>query len=128
MQLIQSQSFGQGSLSEGLFGHDRRDAIRALFALRWIQQNKLLNLPQLVDELFHRDSVPGALRLFVQMLQERDTEHAIKSMDANLAIGPVIHRSPPQPVSLFEAAKHSLDFLLAGVAHSHLLGGPMRAI
>src|ERR1700730_16440395 len=62
------------------------------------------------------------------MLQERDAKHAIKSMDANLAIGPVIHRSPSQPVSIFEAAKDSLDFLLAGIAHGHLLGGPINTM
>jgi hypothetical protein len=30
----------------------------------------------------------------------------------------VIHRSPAQPVSVFEAAKDLLDFLLAGIAHA----------
>src|SRR4051794_52983 len=50
----------------------------------------------------------------MEILQERDAEHAIESVDANLAIGPVIHRSPTQPVSVFETAKNSLDFLLAG--------------
>src|ERR671919_85732 len=128
MQLIQAQGFGQGLLGESLFGQDRRDAVRPLFALRWVQQKKLLNLAQLVDELFHGDSAPGALRLFVKMLQKRNTEHAIESMDANLAVGPVIHRSPAQPVAIFEAAKDSLDFLLAGIAHGDLLGGPVHTV
>ena len=78
MQLIQAQGFGQCLLSKSLFGQDRRDAVRTLLALRWVQQNKLLNLAQLVDEVFHRDSVPGPLRLFVEILQERDAEPAIK--------------------------------------------------
>src|SRR5207302_9826538 len=55
-------------------------------------------------------------------------EHAVKSMDANLAIGPVIHRSPSQPVSILEAAKDALDFLLAGIAHGHLFSGPVHTI
>jgi hypothetical protein len=44
MQLIQAQGFGQALLSEGLFGQHCRDSVRALFALRWVQENKLLNL------------------------------------------------------------------------------------
>src|SRR3954469_7914419 len=60
--------------------------------------------------------------------KERDAEHAIESVDANLAIGPVIHRSPTQPVSVFETAKNSLDFLLAGIAEGYLLSGPTHAI
>src|SRR5205807_1092278 len=41
----------------------------------------------------------------MQMLQERNAEHAIESVDANLAIRPVIHWPPAQPVSIFGAAK-----------------------
>ncbi len=64
----------------------------------------------------------------MEMLQERDAEHAIKSVDANLAVGPVIHRSPAEPVSVFEAAKNFLDFLLPGIAEGYLLSGPIHAI
>src|SRR5450432_4371928 len=103
MQLIQAQGFGQGLLSEGLFGQHRRDAVGALLALGWVEQNELLNLAQLFQKLLRGDSVPGTLRLFVEILQERDAKHAIKSMDANFAIGPVVHRSPAQPVSVLEA-------------------------
>src|SRR6516225_96400 len=100
----------------------------ALLALRWVQQNELLNLTQFFQKLLDGDSVPGTLCLFVEMLQKRDAEHAIESVDANLAVGPVIHRSPAQPVSIFEAAEDSLDFLLTGIAHGHLLGAPIHSI
>src|SRR5215831_18314146 len=128
MQLVQTEGFGQGLLGEGLFGEHRGDAVGAFLALRWIQQYELLNLAQLFHQLFHGDSVPGGLRLFMEMLQQRDAQHAIKSMDANLAIGPVIHRPPSQPVAILEAAKDSLDFLLARIAHGDLLGSPVRPI
>src|SRR5215469_2094645 len=49
-------------------------------------------------------------------------------MNANFAIGPVIHRPPSQPVTILESAEHSLDFLLAGIADGHLLGSPVHAI
>jgi hypothetical protein len=62
------------------------------------------------------------------MLLERDAEHAIESVDANLAVGPAIHRPPAQPVSIFEAAKDLLDFLLAGIADGYLLGAPIHSI
>jgi hypothetical protein len=47
MQLIQPQGFGQGLLGEGLFGEHGCDAVGTLLALRWVQQNELLNLLQL---------------------------------------------------------------------------------
>jgi hypothetical protein len=69
MQLIQTQGFGQGRLSEGLFGEHGGDAVGAFLALWRVQQNEWLNLPQLFQELLHRNSVPGSLRLFMEMLQ-----------------------------------------------------------
>jgi hypothetical protein len=94
----------------------------------WVQQNELLNLTQLLQKLLGGDSVPGALRELMQMLQKREAKHAIKSMDAN-AIGPVTHRPPAQPVSIFKWAKNPLDFLLAAIADGNLLGGgPIHAI
>src|ERR1700686_4150805 len=105
MQLVQTQGFSQGLLGEGLFREHGGDAVGAFVALRRVQQNELFNLTQLFQKLFDGDSVPGALCLSVEMLQERDAEHAVESVDANLAIGPVIHRSPVKPVSIFETAK-----------------------
>src|ERR1700674_844925 len=64
----------------------------------------------------------------MEMLQQRDAQHAIKRMDTNFAIGPVVHQPPSQPVSILEAAKDSLDFLLAGIADGYLLGAPVHAI
>src|SRR5215471_10886604 len=128
MQLIQAQGFSQGLLREGLFREYGRDAVGAFVALWWIEQNELLNLTQLFQKLLSGNSVPGALGLFMEMLQERDAEHAIDSVDANFAVGPVIHRSPAQPVSLFEAAENPLDGLLAGIAQSHLLGAPIHPV
>jgi hypothetical protein len=43
--------------------------------------------------------------LFVKLLEQRDAEHAIESVDANLAIGPVMHRSPTQPVAILESPR-----------------------
>src|SRR3984893_738884 len=100
MQLVQAQGFGQGLLSEGLFREHGGDAGGAFLTLGWVQQNELLKLTQLFQKLFGGDSVPGALRLSVEMLQERDAEHAIESVDANLAVGPVLHRTPAQPLSI----------------------------
>ena len=64
----------------------------------------------------------------MEMLQERDAKHAIKSMDANLAIGPVIHRSPSQPVAILESSKNLLDVLLTGIGGDHLLCRPIEAV
>ena len=75
MQLIQAQGFGQGLLSEGLFGQYGGDAVGAFLALRRVQENELLNLTEFLQKLLGGDSVPGALCLFMEMLQERDAEH-----------------------------------------------------
>src|SRR6266700_8302966 len=49
-------------------------------------------------------------------------------MDAKLAVGPVVHGSPAQPVSLLESPKHALHGLLAAVGSHHLLGSPVQAV
>jgi hypothetical protein len=128
MQLVQAQGFGQGLLSEGLFREHGGDAVGRISRLGRVPQNELLNLTQLFRKLFAGDSVPGALRLFVEMLQQRDAEHAIESVDANLAVGPVIHWSPVQPVAIFEAAQDLVDFWLSGIAAGDLLGAAIHSI
>jgi hypothetical protein len=69
MQLFQAEGFGQGLLSEGLFGEHGGDAIGAFLALWRVQQNEWLDLPQLFQELLPRNSVPGSLRWFMEMLK-----------------------------------------------------------
>jgi len=80
MQLVQAQGFGQSLLSEGLFREHSGDAVGAFLALGWVQQNELLNLTQLFQKLFGGDSTPGALRLFVKMLQERDARRVSSTL------------------------------------------------
>lgn len=57
-----------------------------------------------------------------------DAEHAVEGTDANLAVGPVVHGSPAQPVSVLEPAKHALHGLLDAVGSHHLLGSPIQAV
>lgn len=57
----------------------------ALVAPRWVEQNELPNLAQLFQELVHGDSRPCSPGLSVKVLEQRDAEHAVKGMDANLA-------------------------------------------
>jgi len=57
MQLVQAQGFSQGLPREGLFREHGGDAVGAFLALRWIEQNELLNLTQLFQELLGGDSV-----------------------------------------------------------------------
>src|SRR5438552_7496772 len=49
-------------------------------------------------------------------------------MDTNLAIGPVIHGIPTQPVSVFQSAEDAFDLLLTGVAGHDLFRTPVHAI
>ena len=85
-------------------------------------------LLQFFEQLLRGDSIPYGLRLLVQILQQRDAEHAIESMHANLAIRPVMHPSPAQPLSILESAEDSLDGLLTGVSRSYLFRRPVHAI
>src|SRR5580704_8729188 len=127
-QLIQAQGLGERLLCQGLFGEHQGNSVRSFFSLRWIEQSELLDLLQFFEQLLHGDPVPGSLRLLMHVLQQRDAEHAIESMNADLAVGPVVHRSPAQPLSILESAEDSLDGLLAGVSCCHLLRCPVHAI
>ena len=99
-ELIQAQDLGQRLLRQGLLGDDGGNPIRSFFPLGWIEQNELLDVLQLFEQLLHRDPLPRGLRQLVHRLQQRDSKHAIESMDADFAIRPVVHRSPTQPPSI----------------------------
>ncbi len=86
-ELIQAQGLGQGLLRQGLLGKHGSHSIRTFFALGWIEQNELLDLLQLFEQLLDGDSVPGGLRAPVHVLQQRDPEHAIESVDMDPEVG-----------------------------------------
>ena len=60
--------------------------------------------------------------------KKRDAKDAVKSMDADLGISPMMHGSPPKPFSVFETTKDFFNLLLAGVSCGHLLGAPVHAV
>src|SRR5258708_6842637 len=76
-ELFQPQGFRQGLLWQRLFGEYRGDAIRSLVALWWIEENKFLDLTQLLHELFLRVAGPCRLGLAVLVLLLRHSQHAI---------------------------------------------------
>src|SRR2546430_6621338 len=92
--------------------------MRAFLALPRIEQNELLNPLQLFDELFHGKIAPGGFGLAMHILQHRDAQHAVKGVDADLAVGPVMHRSPTEPLSVFQAAEDALHLLLRSEEHT----------
>jgi hypothetical protein len=51
----------------------------------------------------------------VKVLQQRDAKHAVEGVDADLAIGPVIHGAPLEPVALLQSAEDAFDRLLSDV-------------
>src|ERR1700704_2038138 len=127
-ELVEAEFFGEPLLHQGLFGQYGGYPVGALVALRRIEQGVLLDLLQLLQQLLERETGPGRLRLFANILQQRDPQHAVEGMDPYLLIGPVIHRSPLQPFAILEPAEHLFDLLLAGVAGNYLLGGPVEAV
>jgi hypothetical protein len=48
---------------------------------------------------------PGGFGLAMHILQQRDAQQAVKRMDADFAVGPVMHRSPSEPLTVFQAAE-----------------------
>src|SRR5437879_13480172 len=94
--------------------------MRAFLALPRIEQNELLNVLQLFDELFHGKIAPGGFGLAMHILQQRTAQHAVKRMDANLAVGQVMHRSPREPLSVVQASEAALDLLYAGITGDHV--------
>ena len=61
---------------------------------------------QFAEQLLHRQAGLDCLGLFVQVLQQRDAEHAVKGMHLDLAVGPVVHRPPAQLLPALEPAEH----------------------
>ena len=111
-----------------MFGSHNCGALRSFFSLRWIEEDELLNLPQFIAHLFYGEPRPSRLRLFVDVLQKRDTEHAIESVNPDLAVGPVIHGTPSEPVPVFQAAENLLDLLLTRISVDDLFSSPFHAI
>ena len=64
--------------------------------------------------------------MFGDVLEQRDADHAIEGVNANLAIGPVVHRAPTEPVAIFESAEDLLDPLLAGIGGNDLFSRPIQ--
>ena len=92
LQLVQRQLLGQSLLGKSLFREHIGSAMRAFLALPWVEQNELLNLLQLFEELFHGKIALSSFGLAMHILQQRDAQHAVKRMDADLAVGPVAKR------------------------------------
>src|SRR5271156_51842 len=49
-------------------------------------------------------------------------------MDADLTVGPMMHRTPVQPITILQSAEDTLNLLLAGVTGHHLFGSPIHAV
>ena len=115
-------------MRQSLFGQHRRYPVGAFVAKRRIEQGELLDLVELLQQLFDGETGPAALRLSMDMLEQGDAEHAVEGMHADLAVGPVIHRSPGQPLTVLESAKHALDLLLTRVTGDYLLSAPVQTV
>ena len=109
MQFFEAKSFDQGLLRQSLLGKYIGGARGSLFALGWVKQNELLNFRQFFQQLFERQIGPRGSRLLVKIVQQRDAEHAIESVNPNFAIRPVMHGIPTQPVSILQSAEHAFD-------------------
>src|SRR5271156_2889968 len=64
----------------------------------------------------------------MDILEERNSKHAIEGMNADLAVGPMMHRTPVQPIAILQSAEDALNLLLAGVAGHYLFGRPIHTI
>ena len=127
-QFIQAEHAGQLLLRESLFGSYNGGPRWPLFSLGWIEENELLDLSEFLQQLFHGQSRPSRLSLFVDVLEQGNTQHAIESVNVDLCVGPVIHRPPSEPVAIFKAAENLLDLLLTRISGHDLFGCPVHAI
>ena len=99
-----------------------------LFALGRIKQNELLDFRQFCEQLFEPQIGPPGLRLLLEMVQQRDAEHAVEVVHPNSAIRSVMHGIPTEPVSIFQSAEHAFDRLLTRVAGHHVFGAPVQVV
>jgi hypothetical protein len=128
LQFVQFQRLGQSLLRKSLLREHIGRVVRAFLALPWVEQDELLNLPQFFDELFHGKIAPGGFGLAMHILQSRNAQHTVERMDADLAVGPMMPRSPSEPLSVFQAAEDALDLLLAGITGHNLFRCPVHAV
>jgi len=96
-QAVQSNGVSQQALVEIQLALDGSCAVGAFVALRRIEQNILHDVFEFVFELLDGDLGTGLLNLCVQVVQQGDAQHTVKGMHADLAVGPVIHRTPVEP-------------------------------
>jgi hypothetical protein len=111
-----------------LFGSNNGSPRWPLFTLRWIEKNELLDLSEFLQQLFHGQPGPSRPSLFVDVLEQGNTQHAVESVNVDLGVGPVIHRTPTEPVAIFKAAENLLDLLLTRLTGRNLFGCPVHAI
>src|SRR5271157_2197357 len=110
-ELLQAQGFGQAFLDEALGGDHGGGSIRTR-TLGGIQEYELLDLLQLFLQIFDGDRGPEGLGLAANVVQQGETQQAVKSVHADLAVGPVIQGLPVEPVAFLEAPENLLDRLL----------------
>src|SRR6204780_5761191 len=87
-QRSKAQSFDQGLLGERLLREDIGGAGRSFFALRRVEQGKLFDLLEFLEQLLDRQIGPPSFGLLVHILQQGDAQQAVEGVDANLAVGP----------------------------------------
>ena len=127
-QFLQFQFGHQGRLCQGLLGRDGRHPWRSLLPQRRIQQVDALDLAQLVLEAFHGQRRPRRPRLAVQVLQQRHAQQAVERVHPDLAVGPVVQRTPAQPVPALQPPEHPLGVLLPVVGRRHLGRAPVQPV
>ena len=111
-ELTQTQSVHQQLLGQRLFRENSGCAWGSLVSLWRIEQEELLDLSEFFEQLLHQKAGPGGVRLPVDVFQQRYTEHAVEGVNADLAVGPVVHGPPAQPVTVLQATEDLFDLLL----------------
>ena len=69
-ELVESEAGCESLLDEALLGQQGGNAMGSLVAEGWIEQSKLLDLTELVQELFDGQVGPGCLRLAMNVLKQ----------------------------------------------------------
>src|SRR6266536_3596613 len=114
-------------LGGGAVGEDAPGAGAALAAVV-VEQDGLLDARQLSQQLTNRQVQPRLVGMAAQQVRDRQGQHAVEDVDADLLVGPVVHGAKRHHLGVLELAEPGFDLGLGAVGGHHLGGGPLVAV
>src|SRR6266516_4197882 len=93
-----------------------------------VEQDSLLDARQLPQQLTHGQVQPRLLGMATQQVRDRQGQHTVEDVDADLLVGPVVHGAKRHHLGVLELAEPGFDLGLGAGGGHYLGGGPLVAV